>query len=397
MSTISDKVKEVYEGFFKKTWSPMTGGILLAVLAIYMFAWHRPWGIVGGLRNWGDWVLYSLGLLDLDEAPAHPLFYSSSVMDLGLLAGAWISAVIAKEFAIRIPPMLEIWKGLVAGILMGIGSALAFGCNVGGFYSALQNLAANGLTMMVGLIIGVIIGLKYLYWEMEHLTPGPAGPTWLDKKIPAVVGFIALAALIWAAYAYGGSDMEDADLMPGYLLIGAGIGYVFHRSRLCMVNGFREPFMTGEAAMGKAVAVSVIIGTLGIAIMKYMDLRPEGMYVVPAFWWGSLVGGIVFGAAMVVAGGCGSGSLWRVAEGQVKLWVVVIAFALSNSAVRYWFDQNDWLYTNDEYTVGMLGKAIYLPDYLGYGGSILLVIAAMLVWYIVIDWNEDSNKLVIEM
>jgi uncharacterized membrane protein YedE/YeeE len=92
---------------------------------------------------------------------------------------------------------------------------------------------------------------------------------------------------------------------------------------------------------------------------------------------------------MVVAGGCGSGSLWRVAEGQVKLWVVIIFFAISNSLVRYWFEATDF--------IEKLGKPIFLPDIFGYGFSIILVILAMLIWYIVIDWNEDSNKLVIEM
>ena len=386
MSSFGGKVVEVYESVFKRTWSPMTGGIILAILAIYMEAWQRPWGIVGGLRNWGDWFFYAVGLLG--DKPPRVLFYSSSVMNLGLLAGAWISAVIAKEFAFRVPPVLEIWKGLVAGILMGIGSTLAYGCNVGGFYSAIQNLAANGFAMMIGLMAGVVVGLKYLYWEMEHFTPGPAGPTFLGN-IPPVVGLLGLVGLIVAAYAYTYSDVEGAGLMAGYLLIGAGIGFVFHRSRLCMVNGFREPFMTGEAAMGKAIAVSIILGAIGIAILKYSGLRDTSLFVVTAFWWGSLVGGFIFGAGMVVAGGCGSGSLWRVAEGQIKLWVVMIAFALTNSLCRYWFEKNDWM--------SKLGKAVYLPDTFGYGGSLFLVILAMLSWYIVIDWNEESNKFVIDM
>ncbi|MGC8735981.1 MAG: YeeE/YedE thiosulfate transporter family protein [Dissulfurimicrobium sp.] len=386
MSSFGEKISEVYESFFKRTWSPMTGGVLLAVLAIYMEAWQRPWGIVGGLRNWGDWFFYLIGVFG--DKPEHPLFFSSSVMDLGLLAGAWISAVIAREFAFRVPPVLELWKGFFAGILMGIGSTLAYGCNVGGFYSALQNLAANGFAMMIGLIAGVIVGLKYLYWEMEHFTPGPAGPTFLGN-IPPAIGLLGIIGLVVAAYAYSNSSVENAPLMSGYLLIGAGIGFVFHRSRLCMVNGFREPFMTGEAAMGKAVAVSVILGTIGIAILKYAGLRDTSLFVVTSFWWGSLLGGFIFGAGMVVAGGCGSGSLWRVAEGQIKLWVVVVVFALTNSLLRYWFEKNDWM--------SKLGKAIYLPDIFGYGGSIILVIIAMLLWYLVIDWNEDSNKLVIEM
>lgn len=386
MGSFGERLVGVYESVFKRTWSPMTGGIILAILAIYMEAWQRPWGIVGGLRNWGDWVFYMVGLFD--KKPPHILFYSSSVMNLGLLAGAWVSAIIAREFAFRVPPMLEIWKGFFAGILMGVGSTLAYGCNVGGFYSAVQNLAANGFAMMVGLIAGVIVGLKYLYWEMEHFTPGPAGPTFLGN-IPPVIGFIGLVGLIVAAYAYTYSNVEDASLMAGYLLIGAGIGFVFHRSRLCMVNAFREPFMTGEAAMGKAIAVSITLGAIGIAILKYAGLRDTSLFVVSSFWWGSLLGGFIFGTGMVVAGGCGSGSLWRVAEGQIKLWVVMITFALTNSLMRHWFGENHWM--------SKLGKAVYLPDTFGYGGSIFLVIAAMLVWYIVIDWNEESNKLVIEM
>jgi hypothetical protein len=384
--SIGEKFNEVYDSFFKKTWSPMTGGVLLAFLAILMVEWKRPWGIVGGIRNWADWFFYGIGFYT--ETPDHPLFHSGSMMDMGLLAGAWISAVLAREFAFRVPPMLEIWKGLIAGIFMGLGATLAFGCNVGGFYSAIQNLSASGFTMMIGLIAGVVVGLKYIYWEMEHFTPGPAGPTFLGN-LPPFLGWVAIIGLIAAGYAYTSSEVEGANLMPGYLLIGAGIGFVFHRSRLCMVNGFREPFMTGEAAMGKAVAMSIILGALGIGLLKFTGLRGTGLYVETAFGWGSLVGGFIFGAAMVVAGGCGSGSLWRVAEGQIKLWVVIISFALSNSLFRHWFEANAWM--------EKLGSAVFLPDILGYGGTFLLVIAAMFIWYLVIDWNEDSNALVIEM
>ncbi len=390
MGAFGDKVKENYKAFFQTTWSPMTGGIVIAFLCVFMVAWHRPFGIVGGIRNWADWLFYSIGLFHAwKQPPPHPLYFSSSVIDIGFLAGAWISAVIGKEFAFRVPPVLELIKGFFSGILMGLGAAFAFGCNVGGFYSATQNLAANGLVMFIGLICGVAIGLKYLFWEMEHIPAGPPGPTLLDKKIPPAVGFIAILIMIIAAFAYTNSSKSGADLMAGYLLIGGAIGFVFQRSRFCMVNGFREPFMTGDARMGKAVAISVIIGTLGIAIIKYMGLRPEMLYVTPCFWWGALIGGFIFGMGMVVAGGCGTGSLWRVGEGQVKLIVVATMFALSNSIFRYYFTQTGFLYK--------LGKPIYLPDYLGYGGSVILITIIMILWYLIIDWNEETNKFVYEI
>ncbi len=383
-------LKRTYENLCTKHWSPMLGGILLAFLVVLLEAWYRPWGIVGGLRNWADWLFYHLGLYD--EPPTfHPIFSStSSILDIGLIWGAFISAALGREFGIRVPPKIEFIKAVVAGILMGIGASLAMGCNVGGFYMAVNNLAANGFIMLIGLIFGVILAIKYLYWELEHF-PSSGGFEISFQKINPFLGVIALIGLLVATKAYFGSDLDRGEILGGCLILAAGIGYVMHRSRFCMVNALREPFMTGDAEMGKALTVSLILSAVGIAILKYNGIRPESAYVTPTFIQGALIGGFIFGFGMTVAGGCGSGSLWRVAEGQIKLVIVAIVFALTNSLIRHFFAEHEVIEN------GYLGKAIFMPEYLGYAGTILLIALVVLVWYIVIDWNEDSNKLVLEM
>jgi uncharacterized membrane protein YedE/YeeE len=50
-------------------------------------------------------------------------------------------------------------KALFAGTLIGIGSSLSFGDNIGRFYTATSNLSASGLSMFAGIIIGTLIGL----------------------------------------------------------------------------------------------------------------------------------------------------------------------------------------------------------------------------------------------
>ncbi|AEH44506.1 protein of unknown function DUF395 YeeE/YedE [Thermodesulfatator indicus DSM 15286] len=388
MSDFKEAISRSWRSFAVSTWSPMMGGILLALFAIFLEMWYRPWGIVGGIRNWADWFFYGIGFYD--EAPPHPLEFSSSVLNIGYIWGAAISAFFAREFGLRFPPKIEYVKAIIAGILMGLGSALAMGCNVGGFYVAIQNLAANGFLMAVGLVFGVILGVKYLYWELERF-PSSGGFEISFKKVGPYIGFLLFVGLIVATYAYFNSDMDNGEILGGCLIITAGIGYVIHRSRFCMVNGFREPFVTGEASMGKAVMVSIILGAIGVSILKYQEIRPEMVYVTPTFGLGALLGGFIFGAAMVVAGGCGSGALWRVAEGQIKLWVVVIFFALSNSLIRHYFAEYEVIEN------GYLGKAIFMPEYLGYGGTLFLITFICVLWYIIIDWNEDSNKFVIEM
>jgi len=43
---------------------------------------------------------------------------------------------------------------------MGYGARLVMGCNIGGFFSAIPQLAFNGWVFFVGLLIGGYIGAK---------------------------------------------------------------------------------------------------------------------------------------------------------------------------------------------------------------------------------------------
>src|SRR6266446_599312 len=65
-----------------------------------------------------------------------PFLYSGSILNLGLLMGALAAALLSREFAIRVAPVGELFKGGVGGLLMGLGANLAFGCNIGGFFRA---------------------------------------------------------------------------------------------------------------------------------------------------------------------------------------------------------------------------------------------------------------------
>lgn len=392
-SQFMDEFKKGYSLLFERQWPPIVGGLLLGLLVIMIEAWSRPWGIVGGIRNWADWLFYGAGLYA--KRPSNPLLYSSSVMDIGLILGAFAAALLAKEFAMRMPPRLEAIKGFAGGLFMGIGSSLALGCTAGGFYTPLINLSANGFVMMIGLTFGAYLGLRYIFWELEHFpaasatyTPPPEdeAPSFDWKKVQPFMGGAVLVGLILAAKYYGRISAVETG---GLLLFGAGIGIVIQRSRFCFVRAFRDPFMTGEAEVGKAIAVSIVVACVGIAVLKFNGFRYELMYVVPAFGWGGAVGGVIFGIGMVIAGGCGSGTLWRVAEGNLKLWIALFAFATSNSLMTI-FNQS-WGVRDT------LGAAVFLPKYFGWIGGILLIIAILVVWYLILSWNEKTNKFTMEL
>lgn len=417
--SFSGKIRGLYKVLCETEWNANITGVIVAILSILIMAWWRPWGAVGAIRNWGDWILYYTGYFngDMKEVVGFindeggriltkSVWYNSgSVIGLGFVGGAFISACLGGQFALRFPPYRELVKAVIAGILMGVGSTLAGGCNVGGMYNAIGNLAANGFTMWLGLVLGVVLGLWLLYKEMEYITWGSGGSWTVEfpRAIQGILGVIVIAALMWGAYSYANFDGDDyaeyIASLSGILLIAAGLGYAMQRGRWCMVQGFREPHMTGDCTLAKSVALSIAIVAVGAAVLKYgVDMRFDGdpvlapmNYVRGTFGWGGVAGGFLFGLGAMFAGGCGSGTLWRVGEGQIKLWLVVPFFGISNSIMTAWF--KDMEFEAD----GVLGKYVYLPDVMGYGPTLLLICFIMALWYVVVTWNEDSNKLIVPM
>jgi uncharacterized protein len=381
-----------YQKVFDENWPMWLGGILIGLMSVITFAWARPWGVAGGLRNWGDWFFSSVGIYA--QQPQSPLISTNSILTLGLLWGAFGSALLSRQFAIRKAPPLELGKGIVGGTLMGIGSAMAGGCNVGGFFSAVSAMSASGIAMMIGLLIGAYLGLRYLYWELEHLpsgsikvseTKGEKGIDWL--KIEPYLGALVLIAAIVCTWIYSKNAYAR---VGGLLLCGIAFGIIIQRTRFCFVRGFREPFMTGESQMPRAIAIAVIISALGFAALKYSGVRGENVYVPQAFWFGGLVGGVIFGIGMVIAGGCGSGSVWRAGEGQIKLILAVVFFALSTSLFKAWIRSSAGL-------TSLMGFRVFMPNFISYKWSLILIIVIMLAYYLITTWNEETEKFVVEI
>ena len=386
---IGTALSEGYYVLFGKQWAAWVAGILLAVSNILLFAYEKPWSAADGVRNWGDWVFNSLGLAD--TFIISPYLYSTSLLNFGVIAGAFAAALLAGQFRIQGASAFELLKGLVGGTLMGIGAGLAFGCNIGGFFSATSALSMSGFTMMAGLMIGVYIGLRLLILEVNHLdfaSSAPAGKTtgnaMLTRNIQQKLGILVLVCGLVIATIYDGFDYS---VRAGFLLFGLIIGVVMQRSRFCFVKAFREPFLTGDGEMTKAVILAIVIGVLGFSILKWTDLKEWDAQVASAFWLGSLLGGAIFGIGMSLSGGCATGCLWRAGEGQIKLWVAIAAFGLSGSLFRGWLEDSGWLMK--------LGDTVFLPDIMSWKMSIATVLGIMCLWYLLVVWNEAKKKLVV--
>jgi uncharacterized membrane protein YedE/YeeE len=385
-------LKAQHTTIFAQPWPVVGSALVIGALNVFLFAFDRPWTASEGLRNWGDTLLQSLGLIQQPDL-LPPWLYSGSVLNLGLLFGALATALLSREFAIQPAPGVELLKGALGGALMGLGAMLAFGCNIGGFFSAVSALSLSGVGMMAGLVLGSFVATRLLIWENQKAIAAgqlpfagacvaPARPAAhsLAYKTQPICGALMLLALLAAGVIY---QSLGHGRLAAFLLFGVVLGIIFQRSRFCLVNAFREPFMTGLSEHARGAALGLILSTIGFGILKGMDLKDATEWVFPSFWLGSVAGGTVFGSGMVLAGGCGAGSIWRAGEGHVKLWLAVFFFAVSASITRLVLVRTD--------IISQLGRPVFLPNLIGWASALWSILFLMVFWYLFSAWNEQRR------
>lgn len=399
-------LKADYKSVFVDEWSPYFGATLVVIIMAVLMGSGLFWGVFGGVKLWGDYFnnLIGLGpLLGVKSELDSPLMHRISLMDITLVLGAYAAAMLSQQFRISRPPNLEYVWGALGGTLMGIGATFAGGCTTGGFFIPLTFSSPSGWMMWVGLLIGAVIGLKLLLWTMENVTWGTKAPEIKPQRFKGAfpwIGALVIAGILIWAVSWWGSDNKMEVQRAILILAGFGIGFVLHRSRFCFSRVFREPFMTGEGEMTKAMIFALALGAPVGAVLIANEAIDPYLAVPTRFWIGSLVGGLVFGIGMIFAGGCASGSLWRVGEGHLKLVAAVFFFGWSGSitsgilgklgltAAEYDLDFMDGMAE-----VSPLGFQAFMPDLLGgWGWALLVTFALLLVWYLFVRYNESTDK-----
>lgn len=116
------------------------------------------------------------------------------------------------------------------------------------------------------------------------------------------------------------------------LLLGAVLGFVFQRGRFCVTGAFRDLFTIRSSRWFTAFMVIVAVQSVGVFALDaagVIDLAPE---TFP--WLGTIIGGLIFGFSIVLAGGCATGTYYRAAEGLVGSWFALIFYIVGAAAFR---------------------------------------------------------------
>ena len=114
------------------------------------------------------------------------------------------------------------------------------------------------------------------------------------------------------------------------LPVGLLFGYALQRGRFCMYTAFRDLLMARDATLFRAYILALLIQ---MAIIHGLDAA--GFLTVRHFaftWLAAIMGGSIFGVGISLAGGCASGSWYRIGEGMVGSIFAVLGYGLSVAA-----------------------------------------------------------------
>ncbi|GAA0719274.1 YeeE/YedE thiosulfate transporter family protein [Clostridium malenominatum] len=169
-----------FNKIFKNPWPYWIGGTLLAFLnIILLWTAGQAWRVTSGFLYWGCHILelcgfnpsswYYFQLHKRSSVYKYDTFFNNeyTFINLGIILGALIASLIASQFSIKkIKNKKQFVFALVGGIIMGYGTRLAFGCNIGALFSAIPSLSLHGwifgVFMFLGAGVGSIILIKYI-------------------------------------------------------------------------------------------------------------------------------------------------------------------------------------------------------------------------------------------
>ena len=127
--------------------------------------------------------------------------------------------------------------------------------------------------------------------------------------------------------------MDDVNwaLYVSALLTGLAFGYVLQRGGFCLTRALSNVFLMGDATILRAYGLALLVAMIGVHALTAFGLLE--VPIRPFRWVANILGGALFGVGMILSGGC-SGSTWyRVGEGAIGAWVVLLGFAMGATTV----------------------------------------------------------------
>lgn len=377
------------QDYLIKFWNPTAAVIAAGILSAYYFGLTGTyWAVTGEFTRWGGEILQSLGV-NTEEWGYYKIISLEGtifsridgLMILGMFAGCIAAALWANNIGIRMPQnRIRIVQALVGGALAGFGARLAMGCNLASLFTGIPQFSLHAWFFTITTAIGSYAGVKFTLLPMFRpplkLKKGAGQVKQSDPnqakrrfRIGMVIFFAWAIASIYV--------MQAVSIKLGFaMLCGLGFGLLIERAQICFTSAFRDLWATGRAYMGKAIIYGMLIGTLCVFSYIQLGMNPKIMWAGP----NAIIGGLLFGFGIVLAGGCETGWMYRAMEGQVHFMWVGVGNVVGSTLLAYWWDDLAPVLALDYEKINLLKSFGPISGLLiNYG--LMIVCLVFIVWW----------------
>lgn len=161
------------DSWLRGPWPIVAGAIGLAVVNIATLVLAgRPWGVTSAFALWGSKMVAALGVdvaswpywqpaARAAELQGSLLKDVTTVMNVGIMLGALIAAGMAGRFAPswRVP-MRSLVAAIAGGLMLGYGARIAYGCNIGAYFSGIASTSLHGWLWFAAAFAGNVLGTR---------------------------------------------------------------------------------------------------------------------------------------------------------------------------------------------------------------------------------------------
>ncbi|NIZ40974.1 YeeE/YedE thiosulfate transporter family protein [Entomospira entomophila] len=205
-------------------------------------------------------------------------------------------------------------------------------------------------------------------------------PAKKPKKSQIPLGILLIIGIFAIGYVF----YNQSPKLAIFWFFGLAFGYILQRSRFCFTASFRDPCISGGTTITRAVLVAIALTSIGFAGIKIGAEGALDMAGVNPIGLPMMIGGVLFGIGMVIAGGCASGTVMRVGEGFIMQMLSLFFFVLgslwgAHDMGAFWnkFNEN--------------APRIYLPNAVGWVWAIIIQLGIIIMIYMAaVKWQEKK-------
>ncbi|MGR7863884.1 selenium metabolism membrane protein YedE/FdhT [Klebsiella aerogenes] len=353
-----------------KFWAPAPAVIAAGILSTYYFGITGTfWAVTGEFTRWGGQLLQLMGIpaenwgyYQLIHLEGTPLTRIDGMMILGMFGGCLAAALWANNVKLRMPrSRIRIFQA---------------------FFTGIPQFSLHAWFFAIATAIGTWFGARFTLLPVFRIPVkiekvSAASPL-TQKPAQARRRFRLGMLVFFAMIGWGLLTAANQPKLGLALLFGVAFGLLIERAQICFTSAFRDMWVTGRTYMAKAIIFGMAASAIGIFSYVQLGMEPKIMWAGP----NAVIGGLLFGFGIVLAGGCETGWMYRAVEGQVHYWWVGLGNVIGSTLLAYfWDDLSPALATHWD-------KINLLTTFGPFGGLLITYLLLFIALMLVIAWEK---------